>query len=370
MRAFWVLSLLVFAGLMARGADLPAACVLNIPFQVNQATPVWLGHPETPQTTFATLNLPIQPPDADASLLVTVYFQEKQGGFLRISWQGVQSAQVLSDNFYEGIGMSNQRGLLISPETLAGGGTLVFQCGDSSLGIQRIKLEWLAKKTGLVSTQVSSELVTSDSETTQSSQNLDGQAKLPDAPAWKDQVVTVPITDLPQRIEQGVEFSVQLDNLAVAARLALQVNGLPLGKHLVVWINQQRAGAITPSVPDLSDPGYLPDNSPDSYVGWRAGSFYVPAALLKSGVNTVQFSVEDENPSAQENDANAGAAVPPLAIKDVAFQLKYSTPAIVPADVTPAVTVPAPDSSTPTGPTSGPTDPATSSSASSESISQ
>ena len=41
--------------------------------------------------------------------------------------------------------MANQRSLLISPATLVGDGTLTFQCGDSTLGIKRIKLEWLAK---------------------------------------------------------------------------------------------------------------------------------------------------------------------------------------------------------------------------------
>ena len=83
--------------------------------------------------------MPILTPDPDASLLVTVYFQEKQGGFLRIIWTGTQGAQLLSDNFYENIAMNNQRSLLISPATLVGDGVLSFQCGDTDLGIQRIK---------------------------------------------------------------------------------------------------------------------------------------------------------------------------------------------------------------------------------------
>ena len=145
---------------LTRATDLPASLTLDLPIPVNLATPSWLGHPTIPPTTFATLNLPILTPAADASLLVTVYFQEKTGGFMRIIWQGTQGAEVLSDNFYEDIGMANQRSLLISPTTLAGDGTLIFQCGDTNLGIQRIKLEWLQNKNGLVSSDVHDMLVT------------------------------------------------------------------------------------------------------------------------------------------------------------------------------------------------------------------
>jgi len=321
--------LFFMAGSLLRASDLPAPFTVNLPFAVNQATPVWLGHPETPQKTFATLNLPITPPDANASLLVTVFFQEKEGGFLRVTWQGTDAAQLLSDNFYEGIGMSNQRTLLITPEILADPGALGFQCGDTALGIQRIKLEWLENKNGLVSPQVQDILVTPATGLTQPAQNLDGQPKQADAAAWNDQLVTVPITDLPLRIEQGVEFSVQLDTIPGSGRLALKEAGLPLGQHLVVWINQKRAGTITPAVPDLSDDGYLAGtNPPDTYVGWRDGSFHLPVSFLKAGIDTVQFSAEDDAPAAGASATDpASAPVLPLAVKDVVLQLDYLPPA-------------------------------------------
>ena len=299
-------------------SDLPASVTFDLPIPANQTLPAWLGQPETPATTFATLNLPILTPDTTASLLVTVYFQETPSGFMRITWQGTQGAQVLSDNFYEGIGMANQRSLLISPATLVGDGILTFQCGDSTLGIQRIKLEWLENKNALVSPAVQDLLVTPATGSTQSALSLNGQA-IPTQPgAWQDQLVTVPITDQPLRIEQGAEFSVDLDKVPGSARLALQETGLPLGNHLVVWINQQRAGTITPTVPDLLDDGFLTDeNASISYVGWRDGSFYVPVSLLKAGVNTMQFSDEDDT-GASDNGMG-----PPLAIKALVLQLNY-----------------------------------------------
>ena len=328
----WAGLLLLCLICSARAADLPAPVTLDLPIPANKALPAWLGQPSTPPTTFATLDLPIFAPDPTASLLVTVYFQEKQGGFMRIAWTGTQGAQVLSDNFYEDIGMANQRSLVISPTTLIGDGTLTFQCGDSALGIQRIKLEWLTSRNGLVSPQVQDLMVTPAVGPTQPGLTLSGQPMPTQPGAWQNQVVTVPITDDAERIEQGVDFSIDLDQPPGAARLGLAEAGLPLGKHLIVWINEQRAGTITPSVPDLLDGGYLADakakstttNTTTNYVGWRDGSIYVPVSLLKAGINTIQFSAED--------DTNlTGAATPPpatdnapLAIKNVVMQLDYT----------------------------------------------
>jgi hypothetical protein len=339
------------AGSFLQASDLPPPYVIDLPFGANQATPIWLGHPETPPTTFATLNLPIESPDSAASLLVTVFFQEKEGGFLRISWQAAQNAQVLSDNFYEGIGMNNQRSLLVSPETMGNPGALSFQCDGSTLGIQRIKFEWLEKSTGLTSPDLRDVLVTPAQGTTQPSQALNGQTNLVDPAVWHGQVVTVPITETPERIEQGVEYSVQMDTPPGLARLALKEAGLPWGKHIVVWINQKRAGLISPAVPDLQDAGFFAEpNLSSNYVGWREGTVYVPVGLLKVGTNAVQFSTEDDAPAADGDSLNLPTgATPPLAIKGVVLQLYYPpTPVSTPPADSSASPASSTDSSTPT----------------------
>ena len=308
----------------ARAADLPAAAVLDLPISASQATPAWLGHPDTPPTTFATLNLPVLPPDPNASLLVTVYFTEKQGGFLRITWRGTQGAETLSDNFYEDIGMTNQRSLLIAPATLFGNGTLTFQSGDTALGIQRIKLEWLQTRDAVVSPAWRDTLVVPGATAASTSTDCNGQPQPDQQGMWQNLIVTVPIQDQPLRIEQGVEFSLDLDKTPTTTRLALKETGLALGKHLIVWINGQRAGTITPAVPDLLDAGYV--TSPDTkagYIGWRDGSIFIPAELLKPGTNAIQLS--DEADSASEaTSPNTPEA--PLAVKELTMQLNY-TPA-------------------------------------------
>ena len=325
-------------------ADLPTPVTLDVPIPVNRALPAWIGQPEIPATIFGTLNLPILPPDPSASLLVTVYFQERQGGFLRLIWKGTQTSQVLTDNFYENIGMANQRSLLISPDTLVGDGILEFQASDPKLGIQRIKLEWLESRNALVSPEIRDTLVTSGSGQTQPSLALNGAPASTVPGAWENQIVTVPMTDAPVRIEQGVDFSIDLDQPPNSTRIALDEAGLPLGKRLVVWVNEQRAGTMTPSVPDLLDQGYLAtdDKGTTGYVGWREATFYPPVSLLKVGINTLQFSVEDDASPNTNVDQSA-----PLAIKNLVMQLNYTptgvlVPLIAPQPLTAAAPLEAP----------------------------
>ncbi len=309
---------------VSRASDLPGPYTLDLPFAPNTATPEWLGHPQVPETTFASLILPVNPPDPEASLLVTVYFQEKEGGFLRITWKASGGAQTLADNFYEGIGMSNQRSLLLTPGMMTNQGALCFQTGDTSLGIQRIKLEWLQSKNSLVSPAVQDLLVTPANGVTQLSQTLDGQPRQADPAAWHgQQLVTVPITQVAQRVEDGVEFSFELEGVPSTGRVSFKESGLPLGRHLIVWVNGQRAGTVSPAVPDLTDEGYLANGTAASnYVGWRDGTFFLPVSLLKSGANTLQFSDEAEIPATTTTTPPPADA--PLALKDLVLQLAYS----------------------------------------------
>jgi hypothetical protein len=334
--AAWAALFLSAAGLALRADELPPALTLNIPIPANLATPAWLGHPDSPANeTLATLELPITPPDSSAALLVTVYFTESDNAFLRINWSSGTGAVMLASNFYENIGMANSRSLLIAPSTLGTGGTLVLQSNATALGVQRIKLEWLESRQDLVAPKTSAMLVTPSDGKTVPAETLDGQPAAQESGAWDGDVVTVPISTDATRIEQGVEFSVDLDKVPTTARLALKETGLPLTQHFVVWINQARAGTITPAVPGLSDGGFFTDTaSATSYVGWRDGSFYLPVSLLKEGVNTLQFSTENESAAgtAQAN-ANVNASATPLAVKGLTLQMNYATVDPAPAEL-------------------------------------
>jgi hypothetical protein len=309
---------------------------LDLPFGANEATPAWLGQPVTPAATFATLDLPITPPAGGAALLVTVFFQEKKGGFLRIDWQNgavptdsatglpgpgeAAESSVLCENFYEGIAMSNQRSLLIPADTMKQPGELVFQCGDTTLGISRIKLEWLQSSTGLSSPAITDTLVTPADGKTRLAGELDGQPAAEQDPAWHERIVDVPITTLPLRIEQGVDFAVQMDGQPTRVRLSLKEAGLPWGQHLVIWLNGQRAGVVQPAATPLGDAGY-PVAAGSAYVGWREGAFYVPVGLLVTGTDTLQFSAEPD--AAPPAPSAASTAPVPLAVKNVLLELDF-----------------------------------------------
>ncbi len=349
-------ALCVVGALAVRALDGPTAFTVDLPFGANEATPLWLGHPVTPAGTFATLDLPITPPDAGASLLVTVFYQETAGGFLRISWQDasvppavagelpgpgeVGASSVLCENFYEGIGMNNQRSLLVPADALRQGGTLHFQTGARELGISRIKLEWLENSTGLTSPTISDVLVTPESGRTQMAAELAGQPPTAADPAWKGRIVEVPITDVPVRVEEGMDFSVHTDGPPALARIALKEAGLPWGQHLVIWINNQRAGVIHPATPALADPGYAGAGTP--YIGWREGSFFVPTGALAAGDNVLQVSPEPDDEAQAAADAKPVPAVP-LALKDLSLELEYpvAPPAPPVASVPPVSVAPA-----------------------------
>ena len=345
---------------------------LDLPVAANAPLPAWLGQPATPSGTFATLDVPITPPDGTAALLVTVTFQEQNGGFLRMSWQGAPAptaatepvaadlpgpgettpSSVLCANFYEGIGMDNQRSLLIPAEAMHVPGGLHFQTGGTTLGISRIRLEWLTTSTGLTSSTITDILVTTANGSTRPATELNGQPVISQDPAWHEQAVDVPLTDTPVRIEQGVDFTVQTQGVPKTARLALKENGLPWGQHLVVWLNNQRAGILVPATPELGDPGYSA-TADATYIGWRAGTFHIPAGILAAGNNTLQVSAEPDA-SAQANEP--APAPTPLALKDVVLQLGYpvaptvaTAPSAAPDAVAPNVSA-ADDRLTPSAP--------------------
>ena len=301
--------------------------------------------------TFASLDLPLTTPEVGASLLVTISFREKQGGFLRLTWKDTQGEQVLSSNFYEGVAMSNQRTLLVPATVIKDGGTLSLQVGDTTLSVQRISLEWVEEHSALVSPEQPEEEVISRLGKTSLASALDGQPAASVSSTLDGAIVSVPIISAPQRIEQGVEFSLQLQGVPRAARLSFEESGLPWGQHFVLWINQQRAGTITPDVPDLEDSGF-PSSASQPYVGWRRGSIYLPVALMKPGLNALQLSVENDAPAAGDDPEDDTTSSQPLAVNRLVCQFDYTAPEVIAAaSATPVITDGGSTTDSPSGPT-------------------
>ena len=328
-----VLLVVGVVGLASRANAATVSYTLDLPLKPNVALPSWLGPIETPAGAFATVYLPLTPPEAANALLVTLTFQEKEGGFLRLAWKNGTGEQELSANLFQGTGMANQRSILIPANVIGSSGTLIIQCGDATLDVQKVDLQWLENRSSLVSLEWPDQVVVSRLGKATPASTLDGDPAGLGSPQLDGNLVTVPVVSTPQRIENGVAFSVQMDGVPRAARIFLQESGLPWNQHLVVWVNEKRAGTITPDAPDLDDPGYsTTGDAGQAYVGWRNGSIYVPVSLFKIGNNILEFSAENEDPDAADTSGDA-AAGQPLAVNQVMGQFDYSTP----APATPAV---------------------------------
>lgn len=305
-----------------------------------QTLPSWMGgQPVASPAAHATISFPIAPPRGDSDLAVTVYFTETQGGFLRVYWAGEQSSEMLSDNLYEGIGMANQRTLLIKRSSLSSTGTLNIQSSEPSLNISRIHWEWVEPGTVSLAGAAKQTALVNATGTALPDTEVNGAPALPKPDQVGDYVVTATLTEKPERIEGGVEFVATLQQGPQYARLEVQMAGVPIGKPVKLWINNTAAGEVPLAVPDLNDPGYQAPVSAGAapvYIGWRKGVVYVPAALLKPGENHFQFSVED------------ATAETPIAIKDLQLQLKYDGKPSVPSTPAPGDSpspTPAPESS-------------------------
>jgi hypothetical protein len=306
--------------------------------------------PTAEPATHATINFQIVPPAGNSDLAVTFYFTETPGGFLRVYWTGVQGGEMLSDNLFEGIGMPNQRTLLIKRGTLSTPGTLTVQSSETSLYLSRIHWEWVEPSTVSLADAAKQAALVTAAGAIFGEGEVNGAPLLPPPDQVGKSVVTANLTDKPERIEKGVEFIATLQGVPQYARLEVKMSGVPLDKPVQLWVNGAQAGEVSMEVPDLNDPGYrAAAGAPPVYIGWRKGVIYLPAGALKLGDNQFQFAVKD------------ATAVTPLAVKDLQLQLKYeyntaNTPTAAPSeapDVASAETAPAPTPAP--GPVAGPT---------------
>jgi len=273
--------------------------------------PAWMpGDPVAKPATYATVSFPILPPEAEEDLILTVFFEDPRGGFLRIYWDDGLNKEMLTDNLSESLGMSNRRTLIIKRRTFLAEGNLTFQSSAPVLGVTRIHWQWARPQTVyLDETQTSGGFVGRSGEWLRDDE-VDGLPQTEAADYWQGNVVTALIAAQPTRIEEGVNFIAELPELPSFVRVQVKVNGLPLKNRLQLWVNDQLAGEVQVPVPNLSDPGYSQDwDGILSFTGWRDASLLVDVSLLKVGENQFYFQTELKTSA--------------LALKQFSVQLQY-----------------------------------------------
>ena len=290
--------------------------------------PAWLkiASPVNAGTTLGELDFDLAPPLPSSDLLVTLTFTEAPDGFLRILWTPAQGqAVMLTPNFQEGTAMPNRRGLLIPAELIGTGGRLTLQSSSVDPKVARIEWDWLTPRAIPVAQGPGAAWQIIDaSGRGRLAVELSGDPELPAPDRWKRNIITAVLTDKPARSEVPVRFAAELTQAPGAARLDVELAGLPLDVPVRLWINGKLAGFLAVQVPDLNDPAYRSGAGADGFVGWREGSAWIPVALLAAGTNTIQF-----DPLWSDSTAS------PLAVKRLRLQLDYGPTPTQPA-TTPA----------------------------------
>jgi hypothetical protein len=275
--------------------------------------PGWMpDRPLAAPKSQAELSFPVVPGADDDDLALTVVFQEEMGGFLSVYWQNaLGKRELLAPNLFENIGMANQRTLLINRPTMGGPGKVVLKSSQSVLNILRVRLDWARPGVvRLVDNIPNGALVTTGGRMF-APEEVDGTPLTPIADSWEGRILTTSVTDQPERIEKGIDFSVSVPSKVSRVRLEVLVNGLGLDQTLNLWLNGAAVGTLALQVPDLTDPGYeRGEDGVMRFTGWRKGVYLFRGDQLPVGENHIQFETP---PGAQ------------VAIRDFLLQLEYAT---------------------------------------------
>lgn len=286
---FWLGSLLTAQA--PPGGEIPAAvwdATSPIP------PPAWFGPVQTASGANMTVwRAPIRPPPGSSRLAVTLVFEETQGGFARLIWQGPSRAVTVCGNLYEGAAPLNARTLLIDRETLGGSGQLVLEATGTRTVLARAELSWVEPLVLAASGWTPPGLYLSPSGKIFPADELHGQGRRAplDEPRGKiiDAVLDAgPVKLLPQT---PVRFVTAMSTPPSHARLEAQIAGLAPGEEPLLWMNGRSLSGVAVELPALDDAGYrwLGGAGGLAYGGWRKLTVWVPPGWLVPGENQIDW---------------------------------------------------------------------------------
>src|SRR5262249_36988012 len=199
--------------------------------------PIWM--PERPLAApkpQAELSFPIVPGPDDDDLVLTVVFQEEAGGFLSVYWENsFGKRELLAPNLFENIDLPNQRTLLIKRPTMSGSGKVVLKSSQDVLNVLRVRLDWARPGVVRLVDNVPNGALEITGGKIYSPEEVDGSTLTPIADSWDGKILTTSVTDHPERIENGIDFSVDIPDKVVRARVEVLVNGLPIDQSMKFW---------------------------------------------------------------------------------------------------------------------------------------
>ncbi len=317
-------SLMAVAGLfclcgVARGSD-ASIFTADLPFDATLKLPVWMhGPPVSAPGDGPRLAFRLSPPPG-RDLLLNVVFDEAKGGGLRVEWlrDGQSTPEIVADNLGEGLGVPNQRHLLISAARLGGNGTLLLQ-GGMNLNVKRVKFEWVSERTMLASATRYVPVVVTASRLTLAEADVDGGPRPMLQDEWRDRIVRAALTENAELISPSIELVAALEQAPTAARLEASIAGAYLDQEVWVVVNEHEIGPLAIEVPTLEDPGHLQDEPGQEtvFAGWRRASVWVPSALLLPGENSLLLELRSPVNADYRNRAY---------VREAVLELSYPAP--------------------------------------------
>jgi hypothetical protein len=262
---------------------------IDLPFDASLPLPQWMhGPPVAAPGVGARVAFRLSPP-AERDLLVHFVFDEADGSGLRVEWlrDGQSTPEVLAENLGEGLGVPNQRPLLISASRLGGNGSLLLQ-GGANLNVNRVRFEWVAERTLLSTSARYVPVVVTASRLTLAEADVDGQPRPALQDEWSERIVRAPLTESAELLTSSIEVRTNLEQAPVLARLEASFSGVYLDQEVWLVVNNQELGPMAIEVPTLQDPGHLGTPGREVvFAGWRRASMHIPSHLLMPGENSI-----------------------------------------------------------------------------------
>ena len=335
---FWIVSLVPAEA--PPGGEIPSA-VWDA--TVSLAPPPWFGPVQTAAGANMTVwRAPIRPPPGQSRLAVTLVFEETQGGFARLIWQGPSRAVTICGNLYEGAAPLHARTLLLDRDTLGGAGQLAVEATGTRPVLVRAELSWVEPLVLAASGWTPPGLYLSASGKIFPADELRGQGKRAPQDEPKGKIMDAVLDAGPVKIlpNTPVRFVAPMVAVPSHGRLEAQVAGLAPGEEPLLWINGRPLPAVAVELPTLDDAGYRrrAGDAGLSYGGWRKVVALVPTGWVWAGENQIDW---------QCPQGSAG-----MTLRHLRLQLSYDR-AISPlpaAVAPPAVAASAPAVSLPSAP--------------------
>lgn len=318
----------------ARAASDESVFTMDLPFDAAQPLPSWMhGPPVSAPGSGARVAFRLSPPSG-RDLLVHLVFEETETAGLRVEWQrdGQSTPEILAENLREGLGVLNQRPLLVSASRLGGNGTLIIQGGDS-LNVNRVKFEWVSERTMLASSGSYVPVVVTASRLTLAEAEVDGAPHPALVDEWRDRIVRAALTEKAEPLTPSIELVSTLEQAPTMARFEASVAGVYLDQEVWLVINGQEIGPLAVEVPTLEDPGHLglPGRGVE-FAGWRRASAHIPPPMLLPGENSVLLELRSPLNSGYRNRTF---------VRDAVLELAYPPPPREPDLSMPVTDVPA-----------------------------